>query len=86
MIETLAQIKAPHFVAGIVLWRDEQGIDWVVEAAPIVKYLVSWDRQQVRSYAGQKHWTCQVVHELERERPTWWRPPRRKSSRQVAGK
>ena len=31
MIKTLAQIRAPTFTAGLVLWRDT-----VIEAAPII--------------------------------------------------
>ena len=68
MIELLAQIEGTHrgkpFVAGLVLWDDK-----VVEAAPIVRFMRKWTRQQVRSFVGQKGWKICVVHQLERERP-----------------
>jgi len=76
MIEMLAQIdgtsKGRPFVAGIVLWDDI-----VIEAAPILKFMAKgkWTRQQVRSFVGQKRWKISVVHQLERERPAWWRKP-----------
>ena len=63
MIETLAQIKAPHFTAGLVLLDD-----LVVEAAPIISYMVKnhWTRSDVRDYCRDKGWTISVV----REEPT----------------
>lgn len=65
MIETLAQITAPHFCAGIVLWDDT-----VIEAAPIVLYMKKqkWTRRHVREYCKRKGWTIEVVHELQRTR------------------
>jgi hypothetical protein len=63
MIETLAQIDAPHFCAGIVLWNDR-----VVEAASIVQYMrrQKWSRDRVRSYCAEKGWKVAVVHEVKR--------------------
>lgn len=63
MIEILAQIKAPHFTAGIVLWDDE-----VIEAAPIVSYMKrgKWTRAVVRDYVARKGWTISVIHQVER--------------------
>ncbi len=65
MIETLAQIEAPHFTAGIVLWDDV-----VVEAAPIVGYMKKgkWSRATVRGYCKSKGWKISVVSETERAR------------------
>jgi len=62
MIETVAQITAPHFVAGIVLHDD-----FVVEAAPIVDYMRSrqWGRAQVRSYCKAKGWSVKVIGQKE---------------------
>lgn len=60
-IEILAQIKAPHFTAGIVLWDDR-----VIEAAPIVKYMKRWDRDRVRKYCENKDWSITVVYRMER--------------------
>lgn len=64
MIETLAQIKAPHFTAGIVLWDDV-----VVEAAPVVRYMAKakWTRTVVRNYCSAKGWQINVVHEVARK-------------------
>ena len=49
----LIRIVAPYFVAGIVL---EEGV--VIEAAPIVRYMMGWSGMRVRSYAKRKHWTA----------------------------
>lgn len=66
MIETLAQIKAPHFTAGIVLWDDV-----VVEAAPVVRFMAKakWTRTVVRNYCSAKGWQISVVHEINRKPP-----------------
>ena len=60
MIETLAQIKAPHFTAGLVLHDDD-----VVEAAPIIGYMKKgrWTRAVVRDYCQQKGWAVSVIRE-----------------------
>jgi hypothetical protein len=65
VIEVLAQIKAPHFTAGIVLWDDV-----VVEAAPIVGYMKKgkWTRAKVREYCKAKGWKISVVHEMQRSK------------------
>lgn len=52
----LAQITAPHFCAGIIL-RD----DYVVDAAPILRWMVGKSRDYVRSYCARKNWTVVVV-------------------------
>jgi hypothetical protein len=64
MIETLAEIDAPHFHCGIVL-QDNR----VVEAAPIVRYMRKWTRERVRDYCIQKGWKVSVVWEMRRDRP-----------------
>ena len=56
MIELLAQIKAPHFTAGIVLRKDR-----VIEAADIVHYMKGWSRDRVRTYCKDKGWNVEVV-------------------------
>jgi hypothetical protein len=61
MTETLAQIEASHFCAGIVLWDDR-----VVETAPIVRYMRDWSRDRVRTYCLKKGWRVSVVRELTR--------------------
>jgi hypothetical protein len=61
--EILAQIRADHFTAGIVLWDGQ-----VIEAAPIVRYMKGWPRDRVRDYCKQKKWDISVVHEMKRSR------------------
>jgi hypothetical protein len=63
VIDILAQIEAPHFVAGIVLQDDI-----VVETAPILRYMRKWDRKRVREYCQRNAWKVVVVHQLERAR------------------
>jgi hypothetical protein len=65
MTEILAQICAPHFTAGIVLWDDV-----VVEAAPVVGYMKKgkWTRAVVRDYCQRQGWQISVVHQIERSR------------------
>ena len=60
VIEILAQIKAPHFTAGIILRDDE-----VIDAAPIVKYMKDgrWTRVVVRDYCARKGWTIKVIEQ-----------------------
>lgn len=54
--ELLAQISAPHFVAGIVLVGDV-----VTEAAPIVRWLKGKSRDEVRAICARKTWAIRVV-------------------------
>ena len=49
--ETLLQISAKHFVAGVVL---RNGI--VYEAAPIVRYLLGCTEKRGRDYCQSKNW------------------------------
>ena len=53
--ETLYQIKAPHFVCGIVL--SDRGR--VVECAPIVRYMRSWGSVRIFSYCQRQGWEIQ---------------------------
>lgn len=46
------RIVAPHFVAGI---DAEDGR--VVEAAPILRYMIGWTGPQVAAYCTRKGWT-----------------------------
>jgi hypothetical protein len=59
--EILAQITGPHFSAGIVLQDD-----YVVEAAPILRYMRGWRRDRVRRFCVDKDWDVRVVHALLR--------------------
>lgn len=49
--ETLAQIAAPHFTAGLVLVDDV-----VTVAAPILRYMIGWNADTVRSYVRNRGW------------------------------
>ena len=59
VMEVIAQITAPHFCAGIVLLDSE-----VVHVAPIVKYMLGWSRDKVRSYCREKKWKVTVVRTI----------------------
>ena len=52
----LVQVKAPHFTAGFVSDGKQ-----IVEAAPILKYMVGKGESWVRHYIKQKGWTASVV-------------------------
>jgi hypothetical protein len=56
VVEILAQIKAPHFCAGIVLVDD-----WVTKAAPILRHMRGWSRDEVRSHCIEHGWQVRVV-------------------------
>lgn len=55
-----ARIVAPHFVAGIELMDD-----CVYNAAPIVSYMIGWDRDRVRAYCRLKGWKIDIIKALE---------------------
>lgn len=46
------QITAPHFVAGIIVGNKHV----VIEAAPIVHYMVGWEIGRVMGYVKKKQW------------------------------
>jgi hypothetical protein len=53
--ELLIQITAPHFCAGLVLSRVYGG--WTVTAAaPLVRYMLGWSADRVKSYVTLKGW------------------------------
>lgn len=58
MREMLAEIDAPDFNCGIVLWDDR-----VIEAADIVRYMRRWPRDRVRAYCAKKGWRVSVIWE-----------------------
>ena len=58
MGNTLYQITAPHFIAGILVDnRDSK----VYASAPIIRYMVGWNVDKVKSYCETKKWKCKVV-------------------------
>jgi hypothetical protein len=60
MIEMLASIDAPYFLAGIVL-RDDR----VIVTADILRYMRGWSRDRVRSYCSTKGWHVSVIWERD---------------------
>ena len=53
----LFQINTPHFCAGIILSKDKI----VIDAAPIVRYMIGWSSTRVYNYCMKKHWTVDYV-------------------------
>lgn len=53
----LIRIVSPYFVAGVVL-----GSKRVIRAAPILKYMKGWTKDQVLSYAKKKGWKASPVY------------------------
>jgi hypothetical protein len=48
-------IDSGYFVAALEIEDDK-----VVNAAPIVKYMMGWSTQRVRNYAHSKNWKLDV--------------------------
>ncbi len=51
----MIRITAPYFVAGVIL-RGE----CVVDAAPIVRYMIGWGFSKVERYCIRKGWKWEV--------------------------
>lgn len=47
-------ITAPHFCAAVI-FKDR----YVVRTAPILKYMLGWNREQVLGYCQTKKWHCE---------------------------
>src|SRR3954468_14611206 len=60
--EILAQIRAPNFTAGIVLFDGK-----VVETAPIVRRFKGRSRDHVREECKRLGWSISIVHQHDRE-------------------
>lgn len=56
MPETLAQITAHHFCAGLVIRGDR-----CTEAAPILAWAVGKTRDELRAYFARKGWRAVVI-------------------------
>lgn len=56
MPETLAQITAPHFCAGIVMRGDR-----CTDAAPILRWAVGKTRDELRAYFTSRGWRAVMV-------------------------
>lgn len=53
---SLVRVVAPHFVAGLVV--DDE---YVIHAAPILRYMVGWSVDRVRDYVAKKGWRASNV-------------------------
>lgn len=53
---SVIRITAPHFVAGVVPHNGR-----VVNAAPILRYMIHWDGKRVAAYCKAKGWTWERV-------------------------
>ena len=57
---TIVQITAPHFVAAVVIGSSET----VIETAPILRYMKTWGRSDVRKYCARKRWGLEEIGEV----------------------
>lgn len=55
--EMLVSVDAPHFCAALILENDI-----VIDAAPILKWTIGKNRDWLREYFAQHHWTAEVVN------------------------
>ena len=53
----LLSIDAPHFNAGVVI----SGSGQCVEAAPIIKYMMTWNISRIKRRCKKKGWTYQEL-------------------------
>ncbi len=53
-METLYQITAPHFCAGLVV-REIEGSGVVIAAAPIIYFTLHWSEERMLDYFYQKN-------------------------------
>lgn len=59
----LYQITAPHFVAGL------EADNYVVKAAPIIKYMHDWAMTRVATYCQSKRWKLDRVDQAQNPTP-----------------
>lgn len=52
----MVRIVAPHFVAGVTVEPDENGIIRVTEPAPILHYTRGWSIATLKAYMVRKGW------------------------------
>lgn len=60
MLESLARIVAPHFVAGIIMSGDR-----CIRAAPILAWATGRDAAYLRAYFHDKGWEASILPEKE---------------------
>jgi len=56
----LCQITAPHFCAGLVVRRGARDMT-VIQAAPILRYMIAWSASRVRPYCERKGWDLEII-------------------------
>lgn len=55
------RISAPHFVAGGMFSpKMDSRYKIVVEAAPIIKYMLGWQSYKVEEYCRKKKWEIEI--------------------------
>lgn len=55
-IHIMIRIDAPHFCAGAVVENSA-----IVDAAPIIKWMIGKTIDQVMDYCHRKKWACQIL-------------------------
>jgi hypothetical protein len=45
----LLRVVAPYFCAAVIAGE---------RAAPIIKYMASWNEKQIRAYCAKRRWEC----------------------------
>lgn len=62
MNEWVFQISSPYFTAGGVIGcpKGELG-NRVVEAAPVIKYMIGWGQTEVFKYCSKKEWKLTIL-------------------------
>lgn len=59
---TLLIVTSPYFTAGLV---------YKERAAPIIKYMIDWDFEQIKEYCAKKGWSVKTIQELEKEKESF---------------
>lgn len=78
MSEMLCRILSGHFTCGVVFLNDQ-----VIEAAPIVRYMMGWTFGRVRRYCEVKHWRFETPNQgIDRNLPLWRVPRQRTANRE----
>lgn len=60
--DRVIRITAPHFVAGVVMERDDcdvtskSPVERAITVAPIVNYMIGWSRERIERYCASKRW------------------------------
>lgn len=57
----LVRVVAPHFVAGMLVERGDDGVERITHAAPILRWAVGKSRQSMQVYFALRGWRASVV-------------------------